>query len=194
MSKPKFKVGDAVTVRTSKEAVWAHEAMPDYVPAPGIVGTVEEVEPLGGWIRWTGEHGCHADRTWVPFDYVERFSEQVVIYRRGRSVFAKDLTTHRIAEAKCSPEDEFDFLRGAALALDRLFDREEPKPEKPKFYTGKVVCVESAHPCFWTVGRVYDVCDGFIQDDANGFRGGAKSPADISRLTDPCTKFIALVE
>ena len=33
-----------------------------------------------------------------------------------------------------------------------------------KYYNGKVVCVKSGYP-WWTIGKVYDVVDGFITDD-----------------------------
>lgn len=49
--------------------------------------------------------------------------EKIIIYRNGDSVFAKDLDTKKVAEAKCSPRDKFDFGTGAKLALDRLIDK-----------------------------------------------------------------------
>jgi len=47
--------------------------------------------------------------------------ELIVIYRDGNKVIAANKGTREKAEAKCSPEDEFDFSVGAKLALDRLF-------------------------------------------------------------------------
>lgn len=201
MSKPKFKVDDAVKVRTSEEAAWAHKTMSEYVPAPGTVGAVEKSDDLGCWIRWTGEHGCHADRTWVPFEYVEPIKESIVIYRSGRSVFAKDHSTGKIAEAKCSPEDEFDFHKGATLAFDRLLGREEPKQQEPKYYNGKVVCVKKGrglsgecNVTWWTVGRIYDVVDGVIRDNKGNERLRVGSLAELNMITHNYAEFIALVE
>lgn len=47
--------------------------------------------------------------------------EIIVIYRDGNKTIAMNKVTGEKAEAKCSPEDEFNFSVGAKLALDRLF-------------------------------------------------------------------------
>lgn len=47
--------------------------------------------------------------------------EIIVIYRNGNKTIAMNKDTGEKAEAKCSPEDEFNFGVGAKLALDRLF-------------------------------------------------------------------------
>ena len=47
----------------------------------------------------------------------------------------------------------------------------DAEPPKPKYYTGKVVCVKSGYP-WWTVGKVYDIVDGTITaDDGVKYRG-----------------------
>lgn len=60
-----------------------------------------------------------------------------------------------------TPADEFDFNTGAKLAFERLTN---PEPEKPKYYTGKVVCV-SPHTSFYTKGKIYEIKDGVGKDD-----------------------------
>lgn len=47
--------------------------------------------------------------------------EMIIIYRDGNKTIAMNKVTGEKAEAKCSPEDEFNFSVGAKLALDRLF-------------------------------------------------------------------------
>lgn len=59
-------------------------------------------------------------------------NETIIIYRNGQKVIALDKRNGNTAEAKCSPEDEFDFVTGAKLALERL-------EEKPKFKVGDLV-------------------------------------------------------
>lgn len=44
----------------------------------------------------------------------------IVIFRRGRNVIAKNVATGDEGIAKCSPDDEFCFKTGAAIALARL--------------------------------------------------------------------------
>lgn len=76
----------------------------------------------------------------------------------NRKVVARDLITGKTAEARCNPDDEFDFNKGAKLAFERL-------TAKPKYWTGKVICVSGDNP-FFTVGKVYDVIDGDLIDDS----------------------------
>ena len=40
----------------------------------------------------------------------------------------------------------------------------DAEPPKPKYYTGKMVCIKSGYP-WWTVGKVYDIMDGTITAD-----------------------------
>lgn len=47
--------------------------------------------------------------------------EMIIIYRDGNKTIAMNKVTGEKAEAKCRPEDEFNFSVGAKLALDRLF-------------------------------------------------------------------------
>lgn len=66
-------------------------------------------------------------------EYLERDKNQnIIIYRNGNKVIAKNKLTGNTAEAKCHPEDEFDFMTGAKLAFDRLI-------EKPKLKFGDKV-------------------------------------------------------
>lgn len=55
-------------------------------------------------------------------------SETIVIYRKDNKVIALDKSTGEKAEAKCNPDDEFDFYTGARLAFQRLLG-EEKKPD-----------------------------------------------------------------
>lgn len=78
-------------------------------------------------------------------------------------IIARDLLTNKTAEAKRNPKDEWDFAKGAKLALERLME-----PEKPKYWTGKVVCVKnklSSH--FFTEGKVYKIVNGSLLDNDN---------------------------
>ena len=73
----------------------------------------------------------------------------------------------KTAEAKCAPEDTFDFTVGAKLACDRLTKKEAPKPT---YYNGKVVCINAARATgnSFIVGKVYNIVDGkFIDENGN---------------------------
>ena len=94
----------------------------------------------------------------------------IVIYQEDREVIAQDTQTGKTGVARCHPNDKFDFYYGTGLAIERLTGyKSEPEPEpvvtrKPKYYSGKVVCVEN-YSCF-TVGKVYTIKDGVLYSDA----------------------------
>jgi hypothetical protein len=62
-------------------------------------------------------------------------SEKIVITHDGKTTLARLYEDNKVvksAEAKCSPDDEFDFLVGAKVAFERLTGT-TPKVEPPKF-------------------------------------------------------------
>lgn len=78
-------------------------------------------------------------------------------------IIARDLITNKTAEAKRNPKDDWDFAKGAKLALERLTE-----PEKPKYWTGKVVCIKTngfLGNVSFTVGQVYKVDNGLLYDN-----------------------------
>ena len=203
----KFKQGERVCVANTTDACNFHRAMSDYVPAPGTKGVVDRTDDMGAWVAWEGRHGCSKPKTWVTNDLLvlatpEHTKEKIVIYRRGQSVFARNLLTGKIAEAKCSPEDEFDFHIGAKLAFDRLMGLEEkPKEKQPEYLNTKVVCVALGHgitgSCdvnWWTLGRIYSVVNGVIRDNEGDPREKITSLEELNRQTDRYATFIELVE
>ena len=86
-------------------------------------------------------------------------------------IIARDLITGEKAETKKHPKDEWNFAKGAAIALERLLGTEK-KEEKPKYWSGKIICVKDEHVLFdpaFIVGKVYTVSDGCIMDE-DGYR------------------------
>ena len=163
--KCKFKVGDKV-IGNSK-------ATEKYMlTKKGYVGTVtdiknvliEQFELPGTYIvldgKWIVDEDC--------FDLYTPHEGKILIMvdeKDNNKIIARDLVTNKTAEAKCSPKEEWDFHKGAKLALERLTE-----PKKPKGWTGKVVCVcnNVDCECDWfynndfVVGKVYAVKDGHI--------------------------------
>lgn len=110
-------------------------------------------------------------------------NEKIVITVDGRTTLArlyKDGKVVKSAEARCCPEDTFDFTVGANLAYNRLMGvptgeekKEESKPvepPKPKYYNGNVVCVKSSFPEYWTPGKIYEIVDGNVVDNGGDKR------------------------
>ncbi len=71
--------------------------------------------------------------------------------------------------------------------------KEKPKKEEPKYYNGKVVCVQSENDDY-TVGKIYEFKDGTLVDDQGDVRYKGclrvKHPSEIVNLY----KFIPYVE
>ena len=198
-------------------------------------------------------------------------NHKIVITSDGKTTLARLCEGKKVvksAEAKCSPDDEFDFTKGAKIAFERLmeekpkykevhrkakvgeyvrlvaeegespggyseeaydrcgiyqveavdvlaeirskqgillrfFDDEyvvlegynpEYKPEaNPKYYSGKLVCVES-NCSWWTSGKVYEIVNGEMFDDTNDKRFGILDVADMNDKMYGCARFIELKE
>ena len=126
MKEAKFKVGDKVRILDGSKIVsytgtWSY-SMHKYV---GRIATIAEIEPFcdGRTSYSMKEFGyCWDERGLEPAEEVKN----VVIWRTGNRVYAKDSITKEQAVARCNPEDTFDFLTGAKLALERLCESSRP--------------------------------------------------------------------
>lgn len=50
-------------------------------------------------------------------------------------------------------------------------------PEKPKYYNGKMVCVENGEYYWWTVGKIYEYKDGIVTaDDGDKYPKNKQEP------------------
>lgn len=58
-----------------------------------------------------------------------------------------------------------DFVYGPECC-EEIKESENPAdPEKPKYYNGKMVCVENCGYSWWTVGKIYEYKDGIVTAD-----------------------------
>lgn len=136
----KFKVGDRV-VASSKA--------PYGITRNGWRGVVTKVWPNGS-INAKGP-----DMSGKPFTFtalnpkyfdLDKGPGKIIVTTDGKVTTAKLFSGKELvksAEAKCSPDDTFNFETGAAIAIDRLLDREEKKPVNP-FKVGDYVRVTAA--------------------------------------------------
>lgn len=156
MSKPKFKVGDKVFV-TNDEKELIHAGCPRfYAGQKGEVAMCKS-GAHDALIRFS-DGKCW----WLYLKSLKNISpEKIIIYRNGAEVVAKNTATGKTGVAKCNPADEFDFNIGARLAFERLTN---PEPEKPKYYNGKVVCIDSKTSSF-TKGKIYVVTNGNLNSN-----------------------------
>jgi len=189
MSKPKFKVGDKVRILDGSKIKnyacgWA-DGMERFIGEIATIKSVFQYPSARNRYRLE-EHRYFWDERGLGLVKPEK----IIIYRNGADVVAKNTATGKTGVAKCNPADEFDFNIGAKLALERLINSE---PEKPKYYTGKVVCV-SPHTSFYTKGKIYEIKDGVGKDDTGDTmtRRPVKSFGEFNQKM--LSEFIELVE
>lgn len=85
-------------------------------------------------------------------------NEKIVITSDGVTTIARKYDgkkTVKEAKAVCSKDDTFDFDVGAKQAMERLMAE-----DKPKYYNGKVVCVNTSGLRLYTKGKVYEIKEG----------------------------------
>ena len=111
----------------------------------------------------------------IPFSEFDSPETIGVIKRKGNTITVHMGDFH--GTAKCSPDDQFDLYIGFELALRRALGAEKKEPEKPKYYNGKMVCVENGGFKWWTVGKIYEYKDGIVTaDDGDKYPKNGKEP------------------
>ena len=122
-----YQVGDKVRIANKRGPHWNDEGKMD--KWMGKIMTIRDIndmfyrmeedkdEHLGGWY-------------WLEEDFAEHFprqsSRKIVITTDGRTTLARlydGKTVISRAEARCHPQDAFDFSIGAKLAFERLMGK-----------------------------------------------------------------------
>ena len=186
----KYKVGDKVRVRRDLVlgkrygSFFVNDIMRnrrgDIAEIANVFGAMYHITGLGGSYGWT-------DEMLEPIR-----NEKIVITTDGVTTTAKKYDGKKLvreAKAVCSKDDTFNFDVGAKLAMERLLE------DKPKLYSGKVVCVDNkGNERCYTKGKIYEFKDGKGRDDLGLIIGGY----DISSfkdLQDACfVKWLEVVE
>lgn len=187
----KYKVGQRVRVRRDlvlgKVYGWhfvndtMYNRRGDVAEIANVFGAIYHITGLGGSFGWT-------DEMLEPIR-----NEKIVITSDGVTTIARKYDGKKLvreAKAVCSKDDTFNFDVGAKLAVERLM-----KDDKPKLYSGKVVCVDNkGNERCYTKGKIYEFKDGKGRDDMGLIIGGY----DISSfkdLQDACfVKWLEVVE
>ena len=175
----KFKVGDRV-YGTRKVLGW---------DIKDVAGTVRSIDCASIGVEFDKNIGGHdgfsygmsckdGHGVYVLPSQIKRIKHPtIVITTDGKTTTA---TLHegksiiKAVTATCHPDEDFSLATGSTLALNRLMYGTGYNPaevafeeEKPRYYNGKVICVETTD-LFHTVGKIYTVVDGFINDDKGG--------------------------
>ena len=189
MSKPKFKVGDKVRILDgSKIKGYTFGWFSNMARHIGEIVTISSIGLFQSHLYYLTEEYMY---NWDERGLELVKPEKIIIYRNGAEVIAKNIETGKTGVAKCNPADEFDFNTGAKLAFERLTN---PEPVKPKYYTGKVVCVESPDGDF-TVGKIYTFNNGRTRDNTGWLRPINYRAEDITLYnTNSGYTFVPLIE
>lgn len=190
MSKAKFKVGDKVRLKKSSKVEYCmcgfelFNSMHGDLQKPCKITNIEKCHAPSGFM-------AQVAGWYVPFEWLEHIKpEKIIIYCNGAEVVAKNTATGKTGVARCNPADEFDFNTSAKLAFERLIN---PEPEKPKYYTGKVVCV-TPFTSFYTKGKVYEIKDGVGKNDEGNKMTNRPVKSFAEFRQNMVSKFIELVE
>ena len=84
----------------------------------------------------------------------------IVLPARMRYNDGEEVTVKNRYSAVCG-----DFVYGPECC-EEIKESEKPAdPKKPKYYNGKMVCVDNGGYFWWTVGKIYEYKDGIVTDD-----------------------------
>ena len=123
-----------------------------------------------------GGYGTYGHCWGVPMRFLEHANtdRKIVITTDGKTTTAKMYDGKKLvksAKTDCHPDDDFDFERGAGIAISRLLDWifvPDNTLKKEELYTGKVVCVKGGYyNSFFKVGKIYHIKNGFISSEAD---------------------------
>lgn len=175
MKHNKFNIGDKVRISDGSKienytGSWAY-SMNEYVGKVAVIARIEKYSDGRFGYRLRECHGFIFDERGLEPVPSEK-KTYISIRREGNKVIARDEETGKTGVAKCSPDDAFDFMTGAKLALERL---SEQYP-KHKFEVGdRVIGNEAASRTYgvtksgW-VGEVVSVDeDGLFAARGQGF-------------------------
>ena len=162
-----FKVGDRVRIKMGAVNMCSLH-VPEMRCLEGRSGTivnalaegrafkvaVDDYEGKSWWWRSTAlEPVCTPNLTW-----------RIIIEGDGNTSRAKYIVGKKVvkeASAKRYYSDKHDPAMAARATIGKMFP-EEKKPENPKYFTGRVVCVECPNGIRLTVGKIYKIDEGHM--------------------------------
>ena len=205
MKKQKFKIGDRVKIiKPVSSALWAagktgrvidNDNTP-YVPYLVVIDEPPHTNHIIPCRVWCAEIELLEPRTAHPVIVITTDGKTVTaVKRQGKTIITR-------GDARCNDSDEFDFNVGAALAFARCIgakavEKARIEDTKPQLFSGKIICVESDEPNWWTPGKIYEVKDGAAVDDVHDHLTGMHSVDELNTRMRRCgygIRFIPYVE
>lgn len=171
----KYKVGDKVRVRSDLVVGRLYGVWPFTRTMSEIAGKVVEIKRVsdlrGAYMLKdiVGEY-WYTDEMLEPVHdvvFIPKPTWRIIIQGDENTSQARYIVGGRVvkeASAKRYHKDKHDPAMAARALIGKMFP-EEKKPEKPKYFTGRVVCVERPEGVWLTVGKIYEVNDGVMGCD-----------------------------
>lgn len=197
MADMKFKIGDKVLIKGDYDDATDH--------LDGKIGKVVKVNSYDIEVSVKGE-----PFTWLIWNHNAELINEVIVdgFKVGDRVSVGGMTGTIICISMGDlfgvqfDDEDYQGHRCLAVKLKAgspsttencwwVKSKSLVKIESPKYYNGKVVCVESKRPNEFTVGKVYTFENGSVVDN-----NGKRRYGDVTDLSDIKTlrKFIPLVE
>ena len=114
------------------------------------------------------------------FEAGKRYKVSIRAYRRSHKVIpvwmsdneGKEVNVVSFNTATCGA------FKYVPRWCEEIKESEKPAdPEKPKYYNGKMVCIENGGFNWWTVGKIYEYKDGIvISDDGDKYPKNGQEP------------------
>lgn len=105
-------------------------------------------------------------------------------YIRGKNVVD-------VVSAKRYYKDKHDPAMAARALMEKMFP-EAKEPEKPKYFTGRVVCMECPEELALTVGKIYEVKNGEMDCDEKYV--GISMVTSVENLNSRCKDGVKFIE
>ena len=159
----KYKIGDKVRIRSDLVAGKEYGGRRCTKSMADLGGKIFEVitarELLEGYYLSCGLLCVFTDTMLEPVseEAVPKPTWRIIIEGDGNTSRAKYVVGKSVvkeASAKRYHKDKHDPAMAARALIGKMFPEAEKKEEPPKYFTGKVVCVE-ANTCMFEKGRIY---------------------------------------
>lgn len=198
-----FKVGDRVRIKIGA----ARMGFPQTAYMSRFEGNTGVVISLGVHSDTCGVRidGIPDKKWWWQARALEPVTEANIPKPTWRIIIEGDENTSRAkyivgktvvkeASAKRYHKDKHDPAMAAAVLVNKMFP-DEKEPEKPKYFTGRVVCVECPEGIRLTVGKIYEINDGRMECDQKFVEiEKITSVKDLISKCKPGIKFIEIKE
>lgn len=167
-----FKVGDRVRIKigaVDMDSLHVSEMR----HLEGRLGTIKIIGERTGScsVKADGDEECW---WWKPraLEPIEKESTnptwRIIIEGDENTSRAKYIEGKKVvkeASAKRYYKDKHDPAMAARALIGKMFPEAGKKEEPPKYFTGRVVCVERPEGVWLTVGKIYEVNDGVMSCD-----------------------------